>query len=90
MILPKDRGNVRNLAYLALPENDQNSRRSRICRMRHVIVSRGVSSIRVFYKALGRASSETWILSHATFSFAPNVMCKTTGAEEKYENSTQK
>ena len=31
--------NVRNLAYLALTENDQNSRRNRICEMRHVVYS---------------------------------------------------
>ena len=52
-VAPKgEGGNVRNLAYLALTENDQNSRRSRICRMRHVIVSRGVSSVRVSSRRL--------------------------------------
>ena len=33
------------------------------------VITRGVSSIRVFYKALGRASDETGIYRHATFSF---------------------
>ena len=31
--------------------------------------TRGVSSIRVLFKALGGASSGTWIYRHATFSF---------------------
>ena len=62
MILPKDRGNVRNLAYLALPENDQNSRRSRICKMRHVVYSAWRVFCSCFFKALGRASGKTWIL----------------------------
>ena len=52
MLAGKSSSNVRNLAYLALTENDQNSRRSRICRMRHVIVARGVSSVRVSSRRL--------------------------------------
>ena len=31
--------------------------------------TRGVSCIRVFCRAFGDASSKTWILRHATFSF---------------------
>ena len=52
-------GRVRSLAYLALIENDQSSVESRICEMRYVGNPRGVSSIRVFVKALGRASLRT-------------------------------
>ena len=33
------------------------------------VITRGVSSIRVLFRALGRASDKTWILRHATFSF---------------------
>ena len=61
---------VRNLAYLALRENDQLSQvKSRVCETRYAVNPRGVSYIRVFYWALGRASRKTWILRHATFSF---------------------
>ena len=37
--------------------------------MRYVVNPRGVSNIRVFYRAFGDASTETWIDRHATFSF---------------------
>jgi hypothetical protein len=37
--------------------------------MRCAVNPRGVSSIRVSLWALGGASSKTWILRHATFSF---------------------
>ena len=55
-----DSDDVRNLAYLALCENDQSSVKSRICEMRRVVHS----TWRVFYsfvfdKALGRASHRT-------------------------------
>ena len=43
-----DLDDVRNLAYLALCENDQSSVKSRICEMRRVGILRGVSSIRLF------------------------------------------
>ena len=45
----REGGRVRNLAYLALIENDQSSVESRICEVRYVCsITRGVSSIRVF------------------------------------------
>jgi hypothetical protein len=52
--------------------------------MRYVIVSRGVSSIRVFLRALGGASIKTWILKGTPLFFsAPRVStCKGKGAEE--------
>ena len=57
-VAPKgEGGNVRNLAYLALQKTANFQVGSRICGMRHVIVSRGVSSVRVFYWALGGASA---------------------------------
>ena len=44
MELPKGTINVRNLAYLALIENDESSVESRICEMRYVVLT-----WRVFY-----------------------------------------
>jgi hypothetical protein len=62
---------VRNLAYLALRENDQfEAKRLNMCDVLHVQVTHGVPSIRVFSQALGRASLKTWIYRHATFFFS--------------------
>ena len=58
----KDLGSVRNLAYLALIENDQNSRTSRICETRHVVNSAWRVFCPCLFKALGRASVKTGIL----------------------------
>ena len=63
--------NVRNLAYLALLENDQIfNLKAEYVGCATCVITRGVSSIRVFRWALGRASSKTWIYRHATFSFS--------------------
>jgi len=51
-------GRVRNLAYLASIENDQSSERAGYVRCA-TWYSRGVSSIRCLFKALGRASART-------------------------------
>ena len=62
--------NVRNLAYLASSENDQIFKwKAEYVRCATCVITRGVSSIRVFYKALGHASDETGVYRHATFSF---------------------
>lgn len=59
MELPKGTISVRNLAYLALIENDQSSVESRICEMRYVSNHVACLLFCVFNKALGRASIRT-------------------------------
>ena len=85
----KDLGNVRNLAYLALSENDQISdNQAGYVRCATCVITRGVSSICVWLKALGRASDKTWILRHATFFFAPTGLCQEK-RREKYEKTVE-
>ena len=76
---------VRNLAYLASSENDQIFKwKAEYVRCATCVITRGVSSIRVFYKALGRASDETGIYRHATLLFcAKSANVQTTGAGRK-------
>ena len=59
--------------------------------MSRVQITRGVSSIRVFYWALGRASRKTWIFRHATFFFRASRRCASLswGVEKEYNMVVQ-
>jgi hypothetical protein len=46
------------------------------------VLTRGVSSIRVFHRALGGASSEMRIRRHAAFSFVRDVGCLSGSGQE--------
>ena len=84
---------VRNLAYLALLENDQIfNLKAGYVRCATCVITRGVSSIRVFRWALGRASSKTWILKGTPLFFsAPRVpTCKGKGAEKELRSWKRK
>ena len=56
--------------WLCLKTTKSSMNKAGYVRCATCVITRGVSSIRVFYKALGRASDETGIYRHATFSFS--------------------
>ena len=55
--------------WLCLKTTKSSMNKAGYVRCATCVITRGVSSIRVLFRALGRASDKTWILRHATFSF---------------------